>query len=368
MLGLNNERMKVLIFGLSITSSWGNGHTVTFRALTKALRKRGHEVIFFERDVPWYRSFRDEIPPEHGRWELYSSLAELSRIEDDLKDADCVIIGSFVPEGVPLSNQILRHARNACKIFYDLDTPITLRKLESGDNEYISPVSLRQFDLYLSFAGGAVLDKLAKRFAAQNPVTFWCCVDPELHQPKQLEQQWDLGYLGTYSGDRQPQLHNLLLRPARSLPDQHFVVSGPLYPPEIPWPDNVQRIEHTNPAEHGSFYARQRFTLNITRAAMARNGYSPSTRLFEAAACATPVISDPWTGLDEFFHPGSEILVAADHRGVVELLRDLPADDRQRIGERARQRVLNNHTAEHRVIKLENLVQKIGSVRLGPTD
>jgi spore maturation protein CgeB len=357
--------MKFALFGLSITSSWGNGHTVTFRALTKALVKRGHDVVFFERDVPWYRSFRDELGPEYGRIELYSSLADLKPVKKELKNADCIMIGSFVPEGVAVADLLLHQARHACTIFYDLDTPVTLRKLEEQDEEYISRELISRFDLYFSFAGGAVLDKLAKRFAVQNPIPFWCCVDPESHQPVELANEWDLGYLGTYSADRQRRLHSLLLRPAQCLPNHHFIVSGPLYPPGIQWPENVQRLEHTKPAEHNAFYAKQRYTLNITRAAMARNGYSPSTRLFEAAACGTPIISDPWPGLEEFFQPGSEILIATNYRAVVEILCELPENDRKQVGERARKRVLHNHTAEHRIIKLENLIQKTGSIKFG---
>lgn len=352
--------MKVVICGLSITSSWGNGHTVTFRALARALTRRGHDLLFLERDTPWYSSFRDALDQkELGSIKLYKNLAELRRrYTGALRTADCVILGSFVPEGVRVARWLLAHANQAVQIFYDLDTPVTLAKLKAGDDEYISARILPRFDYYLSFAGGAALEEMAKRYRVQNPITFWCTVDPQVHFPWPSPFIWELGYLGTYCADRQPKLERFLIQNAREMPSRNFVVAGPLYPQSIRWPRNIARAEHVGPKDHAIFYGRQRFTLNLTRDAMTANGYSPSTRLFEAAACATAAISDPWEGLDEFFEPGKEILVAHTAREVREILQDYPESDRVALAFRARRRVLASHTADHRVQMLERLAGK----------
>jgi spore maturation protein CgeB len=168
-----------------------------------------------------------------------------------------------------------------------------------------------------------------------------------------VPRRWDLGYLGTYSDDRQPALERLLLEPARREPRLRCVVAGPRYPPGIDWPRNVERIEHLAPGDHPAFYAAQRFTVNVTRADMVATGWSPSVRLFEAAACAAPVISDDWDGLEAFFVPGSEILVALDAHEVLLALANTSEDTRRAIGQRARRRVLAEHTAQHRAVELE---------------
>ncbi len=349
--------MKVVILGLSITSAWGNGHAVTFRALTKALKARGHDVLFLERDTPWYRPFRDPLGPEHGRVEHYADFADLAdRFGAEVRAADCVVQGSYVPEGAEVARWLARAGGGGACLFYDLDTPVTLAKLEADDREYLSREALPTFSHYLSFAGGAVLDKLAKRFGVKNPVPFWCTVDPAVHYPVSAAPRWDLGYLGTYSADRQEKLERLLCGAARVRRRGRFAVAGPMYPAEVFWPANVDRLEHVSPEEHRDFYAGQRFTLNLTRDAMTANGYAPSTRLFEAAACGTAIISDRWQGIDEFLAPGTEVLVADSTEDVLDLLHDLGDADRRQLGERARVRVLAAHTAEQRVALLERLL------------
>ena len=275
-----------------------------------------------------------------------------------LAESDCVVVGSFVPEGVAVARWVLNQSRHACHCFYDLDTPVTLRKLQAGDEEYMNAALIARFDYYLSFAGGPVLDRLAKRFGVQAPIAFWCCVDPEIHFPQPASLKWDLAYLGTYSSDRQSKLNELMLQPAVALPEFSFAVCGPLYPSDIFWPTNVTKLEHANPLEHPRFYGSQRFCLNLTRDEMVRNGYSPSTRLFEAAACGTAIISDRWTGIESFFTPDREILIAENSEQMIEILRDYPDKDRLRLGKKARERVLSSHTAEQRVIKLEALVRQ----------
>jgi spore maturation protein CgeB len=231
---------------------------------------------------------------------------------------------------------------------------VTVAKLAQNDEEYLSPALIPRYDLYLSFTGGPLLARLQEEYRAQCARPLYCSVDPDLYYPEDVDCEYDLGYLGTYSLDRQPPLETLLLEPARRLPRARFMVAGPQYPEALEWPSNVRRIEHLPPGEHRHFYSSQRFTLNVTRAAMVAAGYSPSVRLFEAAACRVPVITDAWQGLDEFFAPDSEILVCRSTDEAVHQLTHLPESEREAIGKRARHRVLSAHTAAHRAAALES--------------
>jgi spore maturation protein CgeB len=343
--------VRIVVLGLSITSSWGNGHATNYRGLVEALRTRGHDVLFLERDVPWYAAHRDFDAP-YVR--LYRSLEELHRYEAELRAADLVLVGSFVPDGVEVGEWALSTA-DAPVAFWDIDTPVTAAKLAAGDCEYLTPELARRYDLYLSFTGGPFLDALDTR----RPRPFYCLVDPERYRPVQAERRIALGYLGTYSDDRQPTVERLLLEPARRLPDLTFAVGGPQYPPEIDWPANVERVEHVAPREHARFYAAQRLTLNVTRTAMVDAGWSPSVRLFEAAACGVPILSDWWTGLDAFFTPGEEILVAETTDDAACIVRDTDDATLARVADRARARVLREHTAERRAEQLEREVEEL---------
>lgn len=345
--------MNIVILGLSITSSWGNGHATTYRALVRQLAARGHDVLFLERDLPWYAQNRDMPRPAGARTELYDSVAKLKdAFASDVLDADAVIVGSYVPEGIEVGEWVTGLARGVTA-FYDIDTPVTLAKLANGGADYISRGLIPRFGMYLSFTGGPTLDRLATEFGARMARPLYCSVDPDQYAPVPSDATWDLGYLGTYSDDRQPSLTRLLLEPARGLREQRFVVAGPQYPDDIAWPQNVDRINHLPPHEHRGFYNAQRYTLNITRADMIRAGWSPSVRLFEAAACATPIISDWWDGLDAFFEPGKEILIARSARDTAEYLHDVPEDERRAVGARGRAAILTRHTAAHRAQELE---------------
>jgi spore maturation protein CgeB len=344
--------MRLVVLGLSLSSSWGNGHATTFRALLKAYAARGHDILFLERDVPWYASARDHEHPDYCRLEYYSDLAALEGWRGEIEAADAVIVGSYVPEGVAVGRLVQSHARGVTA-FYDIDTPVTLAKLERGDFEYLSPEIIPGYDVYLSFTGGPTLRHLEDHYSSPAARALYCSVDPEAYPPLDVPKKWDLSYLGTYSPDRQPTLERLLLEPARALPDRRFVVAGPQYPADIDWPANVQRIEHLPPADHPAFYSASRFTLNVTRADMIAAGWSPSVRLFEAAACAVPVISDRWEGLDSLFTPGREIILADTSGEVVDLLGNTDPAASAAMGQAARNRVLGGHTAADRARELE---------------
>jgi spore maturation protein CgeB len=345
--------MKIVVLGLSITSSWGNGHATTYRGLLRELAANGHIILFLERDVPWYAENRDLPHPPYCSTRLYESVEELQRRhESDVAGADLVIVGSYVPDGVVIGEWVTRTARGTTA-FYDIDTPITLAKLAGGDCDYLSPSLVRRYDLYLSFTGGPTLRRIERDYGSPMARALYCSFDPQQYFPDAQPLRWDLGYLGTYSDDRQPSVDALLVQPARSWREGRFIVAGAQYPPELTWPANVERVSHLPPQQHRVFYNAQRFTLNVTRSEMVRAGWSPSVRLFEAAACGTPLISDWWDGLDSLFAPGHEIVIAENTDDVVRCLRDIPEEERRDLGLRARQRVLAEHTAAHRARELE---------------
>ena len=346
--------MQITILGLSITSSWGNGHATTYRALARQLQARGHQVTFLERDVSWYADNRDMPEPPFATTHLYTSLDELrSAHEGVVRTADVVIVGSYVPDGIAVGEWVTGTAEGVTA-FYDIDTPVTLARLANGGADYISKSLIPRYDLYLSFTGGPTLERLEREFGAKMARPLYCSVDMCDYFPESGDVEWDLGYLGTYSNDRQPTLTTLMLEPARMLSDRRFVVAGPQYPEAIAWPDNVTRITHLPPRAHRAFYNSQRYTLNITRADMIRAGWSPSVRLFEAAACGTPIVSDWWDGLDAFFEPGRDILIARSADDTETYLHDVGEEQRREIGRRGRERVLTRHTAAHRAEELES--------------
>jgi spore maturation protein CgeB len=357
------DKLDLVFIGLTITSTWGNGHATTYRALLKELRKRGHRITFLERDVPWYSENREFTELPFCEIGLYGSLEELrERYGNCVKQADFVIVGSYVPDGIAVGEWVTATARNG-KAFYDIDTPVTLAALHSDRCEYLSRALCQRYDLYLSFTGGPTLDYIEGQLRAPRARALYCSADPSLYFPEQRPQRWDLAYLGTYAADRQPALDELLRSVATLRPEKRFAVAGPQYPDDIVWPENVLRIEHLPATEHREFYNSQAFTLNLTRSDMKKAGYSPSVRLFEAAACGVAIMSDEWPGLEQIFTPGTEILLV---RNIAEVASNMQMDpeERFRVAERARHRTLRFHTAAVRSLELEHhLVETLSSLR-----
>jgi spore maturation protein CgeB len=315
--------------------------------------------LFLERETPWYRANRDPIDLPSQSVRLYHGIEELrTRWRGVLAEADLVMIGSYVPEGVGVC-ALVQSIASGVIAFYDIDTPVTLASIAKGDCPYLSSELVAGFDLYLSFTGGPALQVLERKYGARGARVLYCSVDPDRHKPTTAEPVWDMGYLGTYSADRQPAVEELMLDPARRCPQRLFAVAGPLYPPTISWPGNVERIEHVGPDRHGWFYSRQRFALNLTRSDMIRMGYSPSVRLFEAAACGVPIISDWWPGLDTIFVPEKHILVARSSDEVLSYLHELPDRERWQLAIQAREHVLAHHTAAHRAVALEGYLDEL---------
>jgi len=359
--------MKLVIFGLTVSSSWGNGHATLWRALCRALAQRGHCVVFFERDVPYYASHRD-LTVLPGCWfHLYGDWTEvLPLARAQLADADVGIVTSYCPDALAATDLVLESSAGV-RTFYDLDTPVTLDKLAAGETvPYVGARGLSDFDLVLSYTGGQALRELVERLGARRVAPLYGSVDPQMHYPvpPRPEYSADLSYLGTYAADRQRAVESLLIEPARRLPHRRFLIGGAQYPQEFPWTDNIHFLRHVPPPQHPAFYCSSRLTLSVTRRAMANMGYCPSGRLFEAAACGAPLLSDWWDGLDEFFDPWSEIFIA---RSTDEAVGALEVSDEQlaRMARAARERTLEEHTADQRARDLEEVLQGVGLTAVG---
>ena len=356
--------MKLVVFGLSVTSTWGNGHGTTFRALLGALHELGHEITFFEKDVEWYASNRDLPHPTFCDVVLYEQWSDIQlRVRRELADADVAMVGSYFPDGIAALDE-LADADTPVKSFYDIDTPITVSALRAhGRADYIESRQIPELDIYFSFTGGPMLREIEDRFGAPRAVSLYCSFDPTRYrrQPQNSGYAWDLSYMGTYAPDRQPKIEEQLCVPAKQLPQRKFIVAGPQYPDEVRWPENVSHMAHLSPSWHPDFYSSSRFTLNVTRRDMAMAGYSPSVRLFEAAACGAAIVSDNWPGLDTFFTPGEEILLPVGAADVVRYLTQFEDDEVRSVGERAQARVLAEHTSHQRAMEFVREVENVAS-------
>lgn len=348
--------MKLVVFGLSLGSSWGNGHATTYRALLRAFTARGHDVAFYEWDAPWYRGeHRDLADPDFCRLVLYPRWDEVrDSALAEARDADATLVGSFVHEG-PRVIDDLADAGIEPLFFYDIDTPVTVAQLRRGEEVSLRLDQVPLFSRYFSFTGGPFLtDVVEGELGARDAKPLFCSVDAEWYRPVERDPAFDvdLAYMGTYSEDRAPGMARLLHAPARRRPELRFLVAGPQYPDTDEWPGNVRHLDHLPSARHPAFYSSAAWQLNLTRADMKRAGWSPSVRLFEAAACGAPMMSDRWAGLERLFTPGREIVLPDGPEAVLAALGMHP-DDRRAIGAAARGRVLAEHTKERRAEQLE---------------
>lgn len=351
--------MKLVIFGLTISSSWGNGHATFWRALGGAMARRGDRILFFERDVPYYAAHRDFTGSTGIDLVLYSDWEEVRRrAQMAVAEADVAMVTSYCPDAIAASDRVLSSPARL-RVFYDLDTPVTLERIRAGERVvYIPSQGLGDFDLVLSYAGGGALTELQKRLGARQVAPLYGCVDPSAHRPVPPAEAYraDLSYLGTYAADRQEALEQLFIAPARRLPHRRFLLGGSQYPNDFPWTPNLFYLRHVPPPDHPAFYGSSRLTLNVTRRPMVETGYCPSGRLFEAAACGVPILSDLWDGLDQFFEPGTEILMARSAEEAVAAI-ESPEECLSKIARSARERALSAHTGERRADDLHRALE-----------
>ena len=361
--------MHFVIFGLTLSSSWGNGHATLWRGLLQALATRGHTVVFYEKNVSYYAETRDGWPPPRGcELCLYETIEDAR--EDAIKklrDADVAIVTSYCPDG-PVAAELILEYTAGIKVFYDLDTPVTLESLQGGGSvTYLPKEGLAAFDLVLSYTGGRALDELRSRLGARRVIPLYGWVDPTIHRPAAPVDEFrsELSYLGTFATDRQSALEELFVKVAQAKPQVRFAIGGAQYPDSFPWTENIYFVRHLPPALHPAFFCSGRATLNVTRRAMAAYGFCPSGRLFEAAACGTPILTDRWQGLETFFDPSSEILPVSSTADVMNAL-SLSDKELRSNGEAARCRVLHDHTADARALELERALEDARVPHLQP--
>lgn len=321
------------------------------RQLAAALTDRGHRLLILEHNQKFKRKLE---PRAFGQTMFYESLKELKdRFTAAIRSADFVMVGSNVHDGAAIGDWVT-HVAQGTTAFYDLNTPITLSKLDRGESQHLTRSLIQRYHLYLSLTGGPLLELLNKYYGVRMVRPLYGSVDASRFYPERSKLKWDLAYVGDFNEDRLPGLDELLLEPARHWPAGRFVVAGHGHLQSPDWPENVKRLAMAGPGKERAFYNAQRFALNVTGADMIKGGFSPGLRIFEAAACGTPIISDYWEDLETFFAPEEEILFARSAKEVLEYLRAIREDERLRIGERARRRILSEHSAEQRAIELEN--------------
>ena len=342
--------MQITIFGLTISSSWGNGHATPYRALIRALYRLGHNVTFYEKDVPYYARHRDFSALPYCDLVLYEDWSTVRR--DALArsaDSDVVMVASYCPEGTRICDDVL-DLHHPLKAFYDLDTPVTFAQFDSaGQTEYLHPRQIRAFDVVLSFTGGKALNRLTDEFHAQLARPLYGCVDADTYRrvPAAPELLCDLSYMGTYAADRQPKLDALFLEPSRRASTLRFLLAGSMYPWGWQWGENVKKLDHVAPSDHPALFSSSRATLNITRKDMADSGYCPSGRFFEAAACGCPILTDTWEGLETFFSDDEIVRVHSADDVLTALHSDLSG-----LAKRARQKTLQEHSGMQRARQL----------------
>jgi spore maturation protein CgeB len=356
--------MNIVVFGLTVSSSWGNGHATLWRGLGRALQKRGVRLTFFERHQTYYADVRDAVTFPGIDLVLYDSWPDVEpTARAAVLAADAAIVTSFCPDG-PDAADLVRGA-SRFPMFYDLDTPVTLASLDGTPAPYLPRAGMTGFDLVLSFTGGPALDELRRRLHAGVVRPLYGFADADAYTPDPSARRDDvaLSYLGTYALDRQWTLTALFVEAARRLPHRFFLLGGAQYPRDFPWTENTLFVRHVEPGQHRKFYGAAPLTLNVTRASMAQMGFCPSGRIFEAAACATAVISDVWDGIETFFEPGEEILLAQSVDDVLGAIA-LPPAELERVGRRARARVIEEHSADRRA---DELLSHIASAQWGET-
>lgn len=353
--------LDFVFIGRSILSSFNNPQAELYRALVGELAHHGHRTVFLEQDDPSNRKQRDMLrSPYCEVWTYPDVDTLLDQYVEALQAADVVLLGNGVEGSSRIANWIAAEAR-CVKIYYDTDLARTFDHLDgiSTQTDCLDEEDLSVFDLFLSTTGGNALNRVRKEFACPNVYPLYECIDPYFYYRTDVVKQYDLGFIGNFKNERDQQLNELLLQPALRTPNRHFVLAGGNYPDNFNWPDNLRHVEHLPETNHVSFYNRQFCTLVLARPDRARLGHTPSKRLLVAAACGVPILSDQWSGLETFFEPNRDLYIVSDCHSVLESLYHVSREDRSKLGERARERVLAEHTTRRRTEEFLNYCYEI---------
>lgn len=352
--------MKIAFYGSSLLSSYWNGAATYYRGILKALAAHGHQITFYEPDAFDRQSNRDIEPPEYATSVVYPATEEgLRSVLAEARHADVVVkasgVGVFDAE---LIAGIVDHARpDALKIFWDVDAAATLDEIRA-DPAHPIRAALPQLDMVLTYGGGPPVVEAYEALGAARCIPIYNAVDPDTHHPVAPDDRFacDLAFLGNRLPDREARVEQFFLAAAAALPDQSFLIGGSGWHDKH-MPANVRHIGHVGTADHNAFNCTPRAVLNIARDSMAAVGFSPATRVFEAAGAGACLITDYWEGIEHFLIPGEEVLVAHNGQDVADLLADLTTERARAIGDAARRRVLAEHTYELRARQVDELLR-----------
>jgi len=352
--------MKIAFYGSSILSSYWNGAATYYRGLLRALAGDGHEITFYEPDAFDRQQNRDIDPPDWCRVVVYPATPpDLRRAAAEAASADVVVKASGVGyEDDALLAAVLGAARpQALKIFWDVDAPATLADLQAQPGHPLRQ-ALKDLDLVLTYGGGDPVVSAYAALGAAACIPVYNALDPDTHHPVQPEPKFaaDLAFLGNRLPDREARVEDFFLEPAAARPEASFLLGGSGWA-DRGLPANVRYIGHVSSRDHNAFNVTPKAVLNINRASMASTGFSPPTRVFEAAGAGACLITDAWTGLEMFLEPGREVLVARDGRDVAEIMAGLTPEDATAIGRRALARVLRDHTYALRARQVDRLLR-----------
>lgn len=352
--------MQVAFFGSSLLSAYWNGAATYYRGIIEALHRHGHRVTFYEPDAYDRQAHRDIDEPPWARVVVYSAEGEddVRRALEEAATGDVVVKAS----GVGVFDELLEEAVPALRrpesmvVYWDVDAPATLDRLAEHPDDPFRPL-VSQYDLVLTYGGGQPVVRAYAAAGARRCVPIYNAHDQRTHHPVDADPRFagELGFLGNRLPDRERRFEEFFLRAADELPEARFLLGGSGWETK-PLPPNVRHLGHVYTRDHNAFNCSVRATLNVCRESMARYGYSPPTRVFEAAGAAACLISDAWEGIDCFLEPGREVLVARDGHEVAEHLRRLTPESARRIGQAARRRALAEHTYDHRATEVMALL------------
>ncbi|MBD0367861.1 MAG: glycosyltransferase [Flavisolibacter sp.] len=353
--------MKFAFFGSSLVSAYWNGAATYYRGIIKAMYERGHQITFYEPDAYDRQQNRDIADPDWAEVVVYQpEEQEVYRMLDEALDADVIVKNS----GVGVFDELLEKEvlnlkiRDKFVIFWDVDAPATLDRVHSSEDDYFKSL-IPQYDLILTYGGGDPVVKAYKALGAKNCYPIYNALDPTTHHPVPKEQRFeaDLAFLGNRLPDREKRVEDFFLHVAARLPNKQFLMAGNGWQ-DKPMPVNIKYVGHLFTKDHNAFNCSPKAVLNISRESMARYGFSPATRVFEAAGAGACILTDYWTGIDYFFEPEKEILVAHSGDEVREILSSLNETRAAQIGNAALKKVLSEHTYAHRAAVLDKILKK----------
>lgn len=352
--------MRIAFFASSLVSAYWNGAATYYRGVVRALYERGHQITFYEPDAFDRQAHRDIDDPDWARVVVYSTAGDehVLRCLDAARDADLVVKASGVGVFDALLEEAVLDLASPTRrvIFWDVDAPATLARIHSNERDPFRSL-IPKYDMVLTYGGGEPVRRAYRALGARDCVPIYNAVDPETHFPVAKDRRFagDLGFLGNRLPDREDRVIRFFLKAARCLPDRRFLLAGNGWD-DFSLPPNVRSVGHVYTRDHNAWNCSLSAVLNISRESMAQMGFSPATRIFEAAGAGACIVTDAWKGIDEFLAPGEEVLVANDGEEVAALLDGTTRAERRRIGEAARRRVLAEHTYAHRAAQLEEVL------------